>query len=182
MNYLSFTFHTLFHIGLARGKQIIFIEAQPLTLALYGLLARWLLKVPYIYNTPDLQVEVAGEQAWIGRLFVKLATVIETFLMEHGYSVATVTPPFIEHFVSARGIRSERMSFLPNGVDLEHLRPLQYDKQCTEKMGVIGKNVLYRSRFLGHSCCRIGLDFQGASVGARRSYANCVRRVFVPTP
>jgi colanic acid biosynthesis glycosyl transferase WcaI len=142
MNYLSFTFHALFHLGQARGKQVVFIEAQPLTLALYGLLARSFLKVPYIYNTPDLQVEIAGERAWIGRSFVKLATLIETFLMEHAYSVATVTPAFIEHFVSTRGIRRDRMSFLPNGVDLEHLRPLPYDTQCAEKMGVIGKKVL----------------------------------------
>ena len=38
---------------------------------------------------------------------------------------------------------------------------------------------LYRSRFLGHGCCRIGPDLQGALVGDRRSYANCVSRVFV---
>lgn len=155
MNYLSFTFHALFYLRLARGKQIIFIEAQPLTLALYGLLARWFLKVPYIYNTPDLQVEIAGERAWVGRSFVKLATSIETFLMEHAYSVATVTPAFIEHFVSARGIRRDRMSFLPNGVDLEHLRPLPYDKQCAEKMGVIGEKVL---TYVGTHADYQGLD------------------------
>ncbi|WP_413935498.1 glycosyltransferase family 4 protein [Nitrospira sp. BLG_1] len=142
MNYLSFTFHALFYLGLARDKQIIFIEAQPLSLALYGLLARWFLKVPYIYNTPDLQVEIAGERAWVGRSFVKLATMIETFLMEHAYSVATVTPAFIEHFVSVRGIPREQLSFLPNGVDLEQLHPLPYDAQCAEQMGVTGKKVL----------------------------------------
>ena len=41
--------------------------------------------------------------------------------------------------------------------------------------------VMYRSRFLGQGCCRIGPDLQGALVGDRRSYANCVRRVFVTT-
>lgn len=142
VNYLSFTFHALFYLGLARGKQIIFIEAQPITLALYGLLARWFLKVPYIYNTPDLQVEAAGERAWAGRLFVKLATLLEILLMRRAYYVATVTHAFIEHFVSARGIPRERMSFLPNGVDLEHLRPMQYNKNYAEKMGVTGKKVL----------------------------------------
>jgi glycosyltransferase involved in cell wall biosynthesis len=34
------------------------------------------------------------------------------------------------------------MSFLPNGVDLEHLRPLQYDEGYAKKMGVVGKKVL----------------------------------------
>lgn len=142
VNYLSFTFHALLYLSLARGKQIVFIEAQPITLALYGLLAQWIFKVPYIYNTPDLQVEIAGERAWVGGWLVRMATLLETFLMRRAYSVATVTHAFIEHFVSARGIPREQMSFLPNGVDLEHLRPLAYDRQYAEKMGVLGKTVL----------------------------------------
>jgi hypothetical protein len=43
-------------------------------------------------------------------------------------------------------------------------------------------SLLYRSRFLGHGCCRIGPDLQGALVGDWRSYANGVRRAFVTTP
>lgn len=142
VNYLSFTLHALLYLRLARGKQIVFIEAQPITLALYGLLGQLIFKVPYIYNTPDLQVEIAGERAWVGGWLVRMAILLETFLMRRAYSVATVTHAFIEHFVSARGIPRERMSFLPNGVDLEHLRPLPYDKQYAERMDVIGKKVL----------------------------------------
>lgn len=142
VNYLSFTFHTLFYLGLARGKQWVFIEAQPITLALYGLLARWIFKVPYIYNTPDLQVEIAGERAWVGGTLVKAATYLETYFMRQAYSVATVTCGFIEHFVDARGISRKKISFLPNGVDLEELRPLPYDNNYAHKMGVTGKIVL----------------------------------------
>ena len=141
LNYLSFTLHALLYLKLARGKQIVFIEAQPITLALYGLLAQWIFRVPYIYNTPDLQVEIAGERAWVGQWLVRAAMSLENFLMRRAYSVATVTYAFIEHFVSARGIPREQMSFLPNGVDLDHLRPLPYDAQYAEKMGVIGKKV-----------------------------------------
>jgi colanic acid biosynthesis glycosyl transferase WcaI len=142
LNYLSFTFHTLLYLNLARRKDIVFIEAQPITLALYGLFARWLFKVPYIYNTPDLQVEIAAERGWIGRSFVRTAVLIEIYLMKQAYSVATVTHAFIEHFISARGVPRERMSFLPNGVDLDHLRPLPYDEDYAKKMGAVGKKVL----------------------------------------
>jgi colanic acid biosynthesis glycosyl transferase WcaI len=142
LNYLSFTFHTLLYLKLARRRHIVFIEAQPITLALYGLFAQWLFKVPYIYNTPDLQVEIAGERGWIGRSFVGMAALIETYLMKQAYSVATVTHAFVEHFISTRGVPRERMSFLPNGVDLEHLRPLPYDDDYAKRMGVAGKKVL----------------------------------------
>jgi colanic acid biosynthesis glycosyl transferase WcaI len=142
VNYLTFTFHALFYLGLARRKDIVFIEAQPITLALYGLLAQWLFKVPYVYNTPDLQVEIAAERGWIGRSLVRVAALLETYLMKQAYSVATVTHAFIEHFISARGVPRERMSFLPNGVDLEQLRPQPYDHEYAMKMGVTGKKVL----------------------------------------
>ncbi len=142
VNYLSFTLHSLFYLRLARDKQIVFIEAQPITHALYGLLAWWIFKVPYIYNTPDLQVEIAGERAWVAAWLVRVAALLETSLMRRAYSVATVTPAFIDHFVSVRGISRERMSFLPNGVDLEQLGPLPYDAECAEQMGVTGKRVL----------------------------------------
>jgi glycosyltransferase involved in cell wall biosynthesis len=142
LNYLSFTFHSLFYLKLARRRDIVFIEAQPITLALYGLLSRWLFKVPYIYNTPDLQVEIAGERGWIGRSLVRAAALIETYLMKQAYSVATVTHAFIEHFINTRGVPRDRMSFLPNGVDLEQLRPLPYDEDYAKRMGVVGKKVL----------------------------------------
>jgi colanic acid biosynthesis glycosyl transferase WcaI len=142
LNYLSFTLHALLCVRLAKGKSVVFIEAQPITLALYGLLARCLYKIPYIYNTPDLQVEIAAERGWMGRSLVRLAVLIETFLMKHAYSVSTVTHAFIEHFISTRGVPRERMSFLPNGVDLDHLRPLSYDDDYARKMGVVGKKVL----------------------------------------
>ena len=142
LNYLSFTFHALLCVKLAKRKQVVFIEAQPITLALYGLLARWFFKVPYIYNTPDLQVEIAAERGWMGRSLVKMAARIETYLMKHAYSVSTVTHAFIEHFISTRGVPRERMSFLPNGVDLDHLRPLPYNDDYARKLGVVGKKVL----------------------------------------
>jgi glycosyltransferase involved in cell wall biosynthesis len=34
------------------------------------------------------------------------------------------------------------MSFLPNGVDLDHLRPMPYQEDYAKRMGVVGKKVL----------------------------------------
>jgi colanic acid biosynthesis glycosyl transferase WcaI len=140
-NYLTFTFHTLFHLGAAKGKQIVFIEAQPITLAFFGLFAKWLFKVPYIYNTPDLQVEIASERGWVGGNLVKAAKALETYFMQKSLSVSTVTHAFIEHFIKERKMPRERMSFLPNGVDLSHMHPMQYDHDYALKMGIAGKKV-----------------------------------------
>lgn len=141
INYLTFTFNSLLNIRLARKFNMIFIEAQPLTLAWYGTWAKALYGKPYIYNTPDLQVEIAGERGWMGRTIVNIAKRMETRLMTKAFSVSTVTYAFIEHFIEERGIARNKMSFLPNGVDTDAIKPLPYDNAYAEKMGTVGKKV-----------------------------------------
>src|SRR5208282_5888504 len=57
LNYLSFTIAVLPALLCGRRPDLVFVEAQPLTLAVPALLLRLLRGVPYVYNTPDLQVE-----------------------------------------------------------------------------------------------------------------------------
>src|SRR6185295_6653437 len=97
---------------------------------------------PYIYNTPDLQVEYADEDRWIGaRMLVRAARWLEGFLMRRALTVTTVTHAFIEHFQRERGIPRERLSFLPNGADTDRLRPMPRDAGSSAKMGVGDRKV-----------------------------------------
>jgi glycosyltransferase involved in cell wall biosynthesis len=141
-NYLSFTASSAAALALDRDADLIFVEAQPLTLALPA----WVLKVlrgtPYVYNTPDLQVEYADEGRWIGlRAMIKAARGLERFLMKHSLSVTTVTHSFIEHFHKERNLPLAQISFLPNGADTERLRPKTRNAAFAEKMGVGDKKV-----------------------------------------
>lgn len=140
-NYFTFTFHALFHLRAARKVDIIFIESQPVFLSYYGLFAKWLYKKPYIYNTPDLQVEQSGERGWMLGNIVKLARRMEKQLMMNSLSVSTVTHAFIEHFIKELNIPREKMSFLPNGVDLDFMHPLPYDAGYAKRIGIEGKKV-----------------------------------------
>ncbi len=121
---------------------VIFVEAQPVTLALAGYLACLLRGIPYIYNTPDLQVEIAGEAGWVPlRAVVSAAAGLERYLMRKALSVSTVTHAFVDHFATVRGIDRSRISFLPNGADVEALRPLAADTDYAAQLGVAGKKV-----------------------------------------
>lgn len=142
LNYLSFTFSALLAVFSVRSADLLFIEAQPITLGLAGWLLKKLRGIPYIYNTPDLQVEHAEEAGWLpSKALIAQARRLEAFLMREALSVTTVTHAFIEHFVAHRGIPAEKMSFLPNGADTERLYPAPRDADYARRMGVGARKV-----------------------------------------
>jgi colanic acid biosynthesis glycosyl transferase WcaI len=141
-NYVTFTVAAAAALVFQHNTDLVFVEAQPLTLAFPA----WVLKVlrgtPYVYNTPDLQVEYADEGRWVGlRAMIKAARGLERFLMKRSLSVTTVTHAFIEHFHKERSIPLERISFLPNGADTERLRPIPRNAAFAEKMGIGDRKV-----------------------------------------
>lgn len=139
--YSSFTIGAIARI-LAHRPDVVFVEAQPITLALAGLVLKVLRGVPFIYNTPDLQVEIAGDKRWIGLdALVRYAAKLESALMRQALCVSTVTDAFVDHFAEHRGIPRSRITFLPNGADTERLRPLPPDDEYARELGVSGKTV-----------------------------------------
>lgn len=142
LNYLSFTVMVVPKLLFGHRPDLVFVEAQPITLAFPALLLLYLRGVPYIYNTPDLQVEIAGEGRWILiKWLIALARAMEGFLMRRAFSVTTVTYAFVEHFIQNRGVPRQRMSFLPNGADVEALRPLPRDAAYAEALGTGARKV-----------------------------------------
>lgn len=140
--YLSFSLGAAARAPFLSRPDVIFVEAQPITLALSGYLASSLRNVPFIYNTPDLQVEIADEKRWLAmNSLLRAAGSLEGFLMRKAFCVSTVTEAFIDHFEKLRGVHRRNITFLPNGADTDALKPLPFDHAYAEKMGVAGKVV-----------------------------------------
>src|SRR5262249_40139884 len=64
-NYFTFTFSALITALTGPRPDILFVESQPLSLGLIAVLMKWLRKVPYVYNVPDLQVDVARQMGFM---------------------------------------------------------------------------------------------------------------------
>lgn len=141
-NYLSFTFTaTLFLFFCVRNVDVVFVESQPISLGLAGILMKWFRRVPYVYNIPDLQTDVAKQLGFLGaRQLLQLAVWMENFFMRQSWTVSTVTHRFIDYYVG-RGIPRRQISFLPNGADTDVLMPLPYDEAYAQKLGVAGRKV-----------------------------------------
>ena len=154
-NYLSFTLTALPAVLLGRRPDRLFVESQPLTLGVVALAMKRLRRVPYIYNVPDLQVDIARQVGFLrNERLLRVMTAVEDRFLREAWTVSTVTERFIEHF-QERGLERSRISFLPNGADTEFLRPLPPDKALLERWQLEGKKVF---TYIGTHAFYHGLD------------------------
>ena len=140
-NYLSFTFTATCYLLFMRRIDMLFVESQPISLGIAGVMLKWFRGIPYVYNIPDLQADSAKQLGFVGaRILLRIAVGMEQFFMRQSWTVSTVTHRFIDYYVE-RGIRRPKLTFLPNGADIDVLRPLPYDEKYAERLGVRGKKV-----------------------------------------
>ncbi len=140
-NYLSFTLTALIAALSGPRPDLMFVESQPLSLGVVAVLMKWLRKVPYIYNVPDLQVDVAREMGFMkNRSLLKLASQLENAFLRRAWKVSTVTHQFIQHF-RQRGLSEAQITFLPNGADTDFLKPRRASQELLNRWGVHGKKV-----------------------------------------
>jgi colanic acid biosynthesis glycosyl transferase WcaI len=154
-NYLSFTCTALVAALTGPRPSMLFVESQPLSLGIVALAMKWLRGVPYIYNVPDLQIDVARQLGFMrNRAFLRVAFALENLFLRQSWKVSTVTHRFVEHFQS-RGLPREQISFLPNGADAEFLRPQPPNPELLERWRLNGKKVFL---YVGTHAFYHGLD------------------------
>jgi colanic acid biosynthesis glycosyl transferase WcaI len=138
-NYFSFTATALGAALLGRKPDRLFVESQPMTLGVIAVAMKWLRGVPYVYNVPDLQVDVARELGFMrNRTLLSIMTRLEDLFLKASWNVSTVSEGFVEHLKS-RGVPPGRISFLPNGADTDLLRPSPPDEELLERWSLHGK-------------------------------------------
>ncbi len=139
-NYCSFALSALSMLFGPR-PDVLFVESQPLPLGIVALMAKWLRGVPYVYNVPDLQVDVARQLGFLRGPMLDLAFRFENMLLKNAWKVSTVTNAFVEHFVS-RGVPAENITFLPNGADTTLLKPQLASEELLNRLRLRGKKVI----------------------------------------
>src|SRR5919108_5376183 len=89
VNYLSFTLTALVTALTCTRPDVMFVESQPLSLGLVAVLMKWLRKVPYIYNVPDLQVDVARQMGFMkSERALRLALMLENFFLRQSWKIS----------------------------------------------------------------------------------------------
>ncbi len=154
-NYFSFTCTALLATLTGPRPDVLFVESQPLSLGLVAILMKWLRGVPYIYNVPDLQIDVAQQLGFMrNRRLLRFAAVLENFFLRQSWKVSTVTHHFIEHFHN-RGLPRTQITFLPNGADTGFLKPQPPSQALLDRWGLHDKKVFL---YVGTHAYYHGLD------------------------
>ena len=154
-NYLSFTATSLLSALGGPKPDVLFVESQPLTLGLVAVLMKWLRGVRYIYNVPDLQVDVARHLGFLRNpALLRAMARTEDLFLRRAWKVSTVTHQFIEHFIE-RGLPRQKITFLPNGSDVQHLRPMPPSDRLLRRWGLAGKKIFL---YVGTHAYYHGLD------------------------
>jgi glycosyltransferase involved in cell wall biosynthesis len=89
---------------------------------------------------PDLQLDVAEQLGFLRGRTLAMARRFEDWLLRCAWRVSVPTEAFLDAMLS-RGVTQQRLTFLPNGVDLERFRPLPPNQDLMRRFGLIGRRV-----------------------------------------
>ena len=139
-NYLSFTFSCLIQGAKFIDRQdVIITESPPLFLGWSGyILSKWK-HAKFIFNVSDLWPESAVKLGVLNnKLFIKLSTWLEEFCYRKATAVTGQTKGIVDNIVQ-RGINSNKVHLITNGVDTQFFKPENRDETFRKEIGIENK-------------------------------------------
>lgn len=123
---------------------IIVATSPPLLVGLAGYWISRIKKVPFIFEVRDLWPEslVGTGMGRENTYFYKLLEKLAVFLYQKSTKIVVVTDGFKKELVSKKGIRSDKIEVIKNGVDPDLFRPLPNTEQIKNDLGFGGKFVV----------------------------------------
>ena len=97
---------------------LVFATTTPLTAGIPGIIARWLRNKPFVFEVRDLWPELPKAMGVIKNpLILYLMSILE-WLSYHSANHLIALSPGITNGIENRGIKSDLISMIPNGCDL----------------------------------------------------------------
>lgn len=151
LNYFSFVFSSL--RGILRSGEIglIIVESPPLFLGFSALFASRVKKAPFIFNVSDLWPESAVQLGLVNnKLLIGLSERLEGYFYRKAFMLSAQTQGIVNGLRS-KGVKTDDILFLPNGVDIELFRPRERDTGLEEDLGLEGKFIVLYAGTMGYA-------------------------------
>ncbi len=150
LNYVSFTFTSLFGILRANRPDYIFVESPPIFLSLPARMAGIFWGVPFVFNVSDMWPDIIVEGGFLkeGRL-VHWMRILESWSYRKAAYVNAVTEGIRQSLLSQKSVPPEKVLFLPNGADTVRFQPRPPDESLKAKLGLEGKKIILWAGTIG---------------------------------
>jgi colanic acid biosynthesis glycosyl transferase WcaI len=136
LNYFSFVFSSFWGLSKAGKQDILFFESPPLFLGITAIIYGWITRIPIIMNISDLWPESAVALGLVNsRWMIKVAEALEKLLYRRAWKISCQTEGIMKSLLD-RGVPKEKVTFLPNGVNLELFAPRERDVEMAERLGI----------------------------------------------
>ncbi|MBS4204805.1 glycosyltransferase family 4 protein [Lederbergia citrea] len=123
--YFSFTISSLSAILLKVKKHdVIIVTSPPLFVGITGILTKLFKRMPMVFEIRDLWPESAIDTGVLNnKLIIKMAYLVEKLSYKYADKINVLTPAFKQTLIEKKGIREEKIIFIPNGADLDIFKP-----------------------------------------------------------
>ncbi len=135
LNYFSFAFSSFWGLSKAGKQDILFFESPPLFLGITALIYGLFTRTRIIMNISDLWPESAAALGLVqSRWMIGAAEWLERLLYRRVWKISTQTEG-IRDSLCQRGVPAPKVTFLPNGVNLELFAPRERDQELAAELG-----------------------------------------------
>jgi glycosyltransferase involved in cell wall biosynthesis len=149
VNQLSFTLSCFLALPWIGRKDIVITECPPLFLGLSGIVLARIKKAKHVFNVADLWPESAVELGALkNRAFIWISNLIASTIYKLSDLITTTTKGQLESLL-ARGIASQKLLCIPNGVDTTFFRILDTPNGFRKSCGFENKFLVFYGGTIG---------------------------------
>jgi len=151
LSYISFNLLSTL-VALLSGKHdIILAPSPPLTIGLSAYIISRVKRIPYVYSVQDIYPDVAIKLGILKNPFGKaLFQRLERFVYTHARHITVLSEGFQTNLLR-KGIPPQKLSVIPNFVDVDFIRPHHRNNTIRQRFGLDGRFVVLFAGNLGHS-------------------------------
>lgn len=151
LSYVSFNLLSTLAGLFAGSHDVILVPSPPLTVGLSAYIISRVKRIAYVYNVQDIYPDVMVKlgilkKPWI----IALSRWLERFVYAHARHITVLSEGFRANLLR-KGVPPEKITVIPNFVDVDFIRPLRRDNSFRHRFGLDGRFVVLYAGNIGHS-------------------------------
>lgn len=143
LSFLSFVFGSTWLALRAPRPDVVFATSTPLTVAVPGLIASRLRRIPLVFEVRDPWPEAAFQMGALDRrsMLGRLAAWLERTTYRSSRAIVGLSPGMVEYILDVDA-EPAKVHMIPNAADLDHFSPGPKDPATEARLGLNGRFVV----------------------------------------